>query len=222
VIEAGTEISPAFDSLLGKLVTWGTDRQQAIRRMERALSELKISGITSTIGFHRRVMAHHVFKSGDYDTRFLERYPEVLETDEREGEHVAPAGATAVANSVEDVMIEINGRRFDVRVHRSGKPSSQRRPQGLAASGGAPAMAVDGTESIVSPIQGTVLSVAVAQGDTVRAGDVVCVIEAMKMENEISAGRDGTVSRLDVVPGTTIQSGALIAVIESGNPSAAE
>ena len=221
VIEAGGVVSPNFDSLLGKLVTWGSDRDQALRRMRRALSELQISGIPTTTSFHRQVMAHPVFEKGTYDTRFLERYTEVIEASSKVDDIGAPvATQSAGSDAAESVRVEVNGRRFDVRVFRPQSESKSKRPPALSASRSTAAIASDGSESIVSPIQGKVLSVAVEIGDVVRAGDVICVVEAMKMENEISAGRDGTVSRLEVGTGETVESGALIAIIESGEAAA--
>jgi acetyl-CoA/propionyl-CoA carboxylase, biotin carboxylase, biotin carboxyl carrier protein len=218
IIEPGSEVSPNFDSLLGKLVTWGSDRDQAVRRMRRALSELRISGIPTTTSFHQQVMTHPVFVSGDYDTRFLERHPDVIEHSGTGDDVDLPAAVFgSQPRSSETVQVELNGRRFDVRVYRPQPESSSKRPPSLGSSRSAAAIAPDGSESIVSPIQGKVLSVAVAVGDVVQAGDVICVVEAMKMENEISAGRDGTVSRLDVGAGETVESGALIAIIESGD-----
>ena len=217
VIEPGAAVSPQYDSMLGKLLTWGVDRDEAIRRMKRALGELRISGIATTTQFHRAVMDHPVFQSGYYDTRFLERHPEVLDvvsTDDSVPAVQVDGGLNP--GNVEEVRVEVNGKRFDVRVHRQSGKSQNSRPPKLSESRGTATIAADGSESIISPIQGTVLSVAVDEGASVRAGDVICVIEAMKMENEISAGRDGTVTRLGVTAGTPVESGALIAVIESG------
>jgi acetyl-CoA/propionyl-CoA carboxylase, biotin carboxylase, biotin carboxyl carrier protein len=222
VIQPGTAVSPQYDSMLGKLVTWGSDRDEAIRRMRRALSELKISGVPATTSFHRAVMKHEVFVSGEYDTRFLERYPEVLDVIATESE-AEPASAMATnsnSNEADRMHVEVNGRRFDVRVYRERRNEGRRTPPKLTESNSTAAIAPDGSETIVSPIQGTVLSVAVEPGATVKAGDVICVVEAMKMENEISAGRDGTISRLEVEAGATIETGALIAIIESGEAPA--
>ncbi len=218
VIERGSAVSPQYDSLLGKLVVWGSDRDQAIRRMQRALHELRIYGIAATTSFHRAVMAHPVFQRGDYDTRFLEHYPDLLEVDAADEPAVSALSGNPESNESDLVPVEVNGRRFEVRVYRAAAPN--KRPPKLSESRGAGTIAPDGSESIVSPIQGTVLSVAVEQGSTVRAGDVICVVEAMKMENEISAGRDGTVTQLQVKAGETIESGGLIAIIESGEPGA--
>jgi acetyl-CoA/propionyl-CoA carboxylase, biotin carboxylase, biotin carboxyl carrier protein len=214
IAEPGLEVSPRYDSLLGKLVIWGRDRAEALGRLNRALRELEITGIATTIPFHRSAIDHPAFQSGDYDTRFLERYPEVLE-----GVAAVAANSSVSADSLTTeptaYQVEVNGRRFDVRVYLPAQP--KRRPPVLSGSRGSATVAPDGSETIISPIQGTVLSVAVGEGDVVRAGDVICVIEAMKMENEISAGRDGRVSQLQVQAGTTIEAGATVAVIESGH-----
>jgi acetyl-CoA/propionyl-CoA carboxylase, biotin carboxylase, biotin carboxyl carrier protein len=220
IIEPGASVSPQYDSLLGKLVTWGADRDEAIRRMQRALSELQIAGVPTTTSFHQAVMAHPVFREGNYDTRFLERYPEVLDVHASETKITSDPGSTNTNLQGEEVQVEVNGRRFDVRVYRENKSTNRRTPPRLSESRGAASIAPDGSETIFSPIQGTVLSVAVDEGAMVRAGDVICVIEAMKMENEISAGRDGTVSKVEVAAGRAIESGALIAIIESGEGAA--
>jgi acetyl-CoA/propionyl-CoA carboxylase, biotin carboxylase, biotin carboxyl carrier protein len=220
IIEPGAVVSPTYDSLLGKLVTWGADRDQAISRMRRALDELQIAGIPTTTGFHRAVMSHDAFVKGTYDTRFLERYPEVLDRSSDEDSPTIPVasnGAGSGTAHADSLKLEVNGKRFDVRVVRPASESETRRPPTLDRQRSAGVAAPAGSESIVSPIQGKVLSVDVSVGDTVQAGDVICVVEAMKMENEISAGRDGTVSRLDVSAGETIETGALIAIIESGD-----
>jgi acetyl-CoA/propionyl-CoA carboxylase, biotin carboxylase, biotin carboxyl carrier protein len=165
------------------------------------------------------VMRHGAFVAGEYDTRFLERHPEVLEVPGSQESHNGD-GASPEPAETEQLWIEVNGRRFDVRIRRQATGVPQRPPT-LSRARSESVIAREGSETIISPIQGTVLSVAVEPGMQVRAGDVVCVIEAMKMENEISAGRDGVVSRLDVTTGETVQAGAVVAVISSDDAGGA-
>jgi acetyl-CoA/propionyl-CoA carboxylase, biotin carboxylase, biotin carboxyl carrier protein len=219
VIADGTRVLPHYDSLIGKLVVWGADRDEAVRRMGRALGDLEVSGVATTRAFHEQVLRHPSFVQGDYDTRFLDRYPEVIERLDPDSRRTTVDHRPDDDLTVERYLMEVNGKRFDVRAYLPA--STKRRPPKLGdAKAHSPSLSADGREVIVSPIQGTVLSVAVQLGDEVRAGDVVCVVEAMKMENEIAAGRDGIVTELTVTAGQTVQTGAVIATIEDRDAAA--
>ncbi|MDI3339189.1 MAG: acetyl-CoA carboxylase biotin carboxylase subunit [Sphaerobacter sp.] len=214
--EPGSVISPQYDSLIAKLIVWGRDRAEALARLRRALGELTVEGVATTIPFYRAVLDLPAFQRGEVDTRFLERHPELLQ-----GLTPAPPAAAPAADppaAPESYVVEVGGKRFDVRLFPvGGATPARRRPSGPRPRAGAAAPA--GREELTSPIQGIVLSVAVAPGDRVRQGDLICVIEAMKMENEITAPHDGVVRALDVQPGQTVQIGARLAVIaaESGS-----
>ncbi|HEV2073602.1 MAG TPA: biotin carboxylase N-terminal domain-containing protein [Thermomicrobiales bacterium] len=211
----GDRILPAYDSMIAKLIVWGRDRDEAIARMYRALKDYQIEGVPTTIPFHKRMMEHEAFGAGETTTTFLANHPEVLEgyspADMPAQEEQTP-GSPALA-----LVVEVGGRRFDVAV--SGLPTNggSRRQSGRTHRPGPPKSGSGGAGSgndLISPIQGTVLRVAVEKGQTVARGDLVCVVEAMKMENEMTAHRDGIISALNVVAGATVQISGIIATIE--------
>jgi acetyl-CoA/propionyl-CoA carboxylase, biotin carboxylase, biotin carboxyl carrier protein len=214
--EAGATISPRYDSMIAKLIARGADRAEAIARMERALGEFAIGGVASTIPFHRAVIAHPVFVQGDATTDWIER--------DGIGRDLPPADLPPTddqpAPATRDYTLEVNGKRFAVRL--VGGPEAETAPAPATAHPGRPAArplpkrggaSANGSGALNSPIQGTVLRVAVEAGAAIKAGDLVCVIEAMKMENEITAPRDGTVQELAVKPGQAVRIGERLAVI---------
>ncbi len=209
--ESGYTILAQYDSLVAKLISWGRDRDEALRRQRRALRDFGVSGVPTTIPFHLGVITSPEFAAGEYDTRYLEHHPELFEV----------SGAGSVANGVEPstpnlaaqrFVVEVSGKRFDVVLHSEAKENDRRAPRIARARGGM--QSSNGRGRVISPIQGTVLRVAASDGDTVKAGDLICVIEAMKMENEISAPHDGVLSQVSVSEGDTVQTGALLAVVE--------
>jgi acetyl-CoA/propionyl-CoA carboxylase biotin carboxyl carrier protein len=200
--------------MIAKLVVHGGDREHARRRMLRALDELVVEGVKTLIGFHKALLTHPCFIEGETCHGVVES--ELLAARAAELENgrsaVAPeARASAVRAAVRS--IEVDGRRFDVRVLRPEPPFAElarrRRERGRAGAGGA------GEDAIVSPMQGTVLAVEVAEGDEVEAGQVVCIVEAMKMENEVHAHRSGRVTRLSVAAGEPVKTGQVICVVSS-------
>ena len=219
-MEAGGTVLPAYDSMIAKLIAWGRDRDEAVARMERALADYEIGGVPTTIPFHRAVLAHPVFRAGGVATTFLSEQPEVVPT-AAGGDDTAAAPVDEETAPVEEVIAEVNGRRFVVRVHggAGGGGATARRPPRLAGGQGARQAAAragaDGRE-LVSPVQGTVVRVVVEQGQAVTGGEVVCVVEAMKMENELVAHREGTVAVLRVGMGDAVKIGDVVAEIEGG------
>jgi acetyl-CoA/propionyl-CoA carboxylase biotin carboxyl carrier protein len=211
----GDQILPTYDSMIAKLVVWGRDRSEAIARMERSLADYRIEGVPTTIPFHQRVVSHEAFIAGETSTTFLATHPDVLEG---YAPVTAPAGnEDGVSDERVTMLVEVGGRRFDVAV--SGMPlnSTARKQAGrkqhprVPKHAGGPA---GSGNDLVSPIQGTVLRVAVEAGQAVSAGDLICVVEAMKMENEMTAHRDGVIATLGVEAGRTVQIGGVIATIE--------
>jgi acetyl-CoA/propionyl-CoA carboxylase biotin carboxyl carrier protein len=210
-MEPGAEILPAYDSLIAKLVARGRTREEAIARMTRALGEFKIEGVPSTIPFHLRVMANDEFARNGATTAFLVEHPEVVPESSFETE-VTTAEAP---KSWRELLVEVNGRQLAVRMN--GDP--------LAASSSRQSAAVRrpvhrerrtakaSSETLLSPIQGTVLRIAVTAGNHVDEGDLICVIEAMKMENEIRAQRTGSIAELPIAQGGTVRIGDVVAVI---------
>jgi acetyl-CoA/propionyl-CoA carboxylase biotin carboxyl carrier protein len=212
-VVAGSEISPLYDPMIAKLVVHGVDREHARRRMLRALDEFVIEGVKTLVGFHKALLAHPCFVEGETCHGLVES--ELLAARAGELENGRGVGqpaerAAAVREAVRSV--EVDGRRFEVRVLRPepayAELGRRRRERARgAAAGGA------GRDAVVSPMQGTVLAVEVADGDEVEAGQVLCIVEAMKMENEVHAHRAGRVADLSVSPGQPVKTGQIICTV---------
>jgi acetyl-CoA/propionyl-CoA carboxylase biotin carboxyl carrier protein len=211
-VGAGSEISTLYDPLVAKLVVHGTDREHARRRMLRALDEFVVEGVTTLIGFHKALLTHPCFVAGETCHGVVES--ELLAQRALELERPAgPARGAALDGRVRERLraVEVDGRRFEVAILEPEPPFAElarrrrHRQRAGAATGGA--------DAVVSPMQGTVLSVEVAEGDSVRAGQVICVVEAMKMENEVHAHRAGRVAELSAEAGQPVGIGQVICVI---------
>jgi acetyl-CoA/propionyl-CoA carboxylase biotin carboxyl carrier protein len=217
-IRAGDRISDLYDPLVAKLVVHDVDREHARRRMLRALEEFVIDGPATLLGFHRALLSSPCFVEGGTcrgvtESEELAARARALDESSSAG---ASAAATAGANGgagatrERSLVVELDGRRHELRVHSSEPPWAElarrhrERRQGLTG---------EETGAVVSPMQGVVLGVEVADGQEVEAGALICVIEAMKMENEIVAHRDGVVSGLSVAPGQQVAHGELICVL---------
>jgi acetyl-CoA/propionyl-CoA carboxylase biotin carboxyl carrier protein len=211
-VTAGSEISGVYDPMIAKLIVHGVDREHARRRMLRALREFVIEGPKTLLGFHEALLSHECFVRG-------ETCHGIVESEElaaRAAELERANGASPVGGggrSVERVRsVELDGRRFDVTILEAEPPWRElaRRRRERVRAGGA-----GGTDAVVSPMQGTVLAVAVADGDAVEAGQVICIVEAMKMENEVHAHRAGLVSELSVAAGEAVLAGQVICVLSA-------
>jgi acetyl-CoA/propionyl-CoA carboxylase, biotin carboxylase, biotin carboxyl carrier protein len=222
-VAAGYEVSGAYDPLVAKLIVHGVDREHARQRMLRALDEFWIEGPTTLIGFHKALLSHPCFVAGETCHGVVES--EELAARAAELAEAPPLalpsnkllqGTTGPVRTTERVRtVEVDGRRFEVRLSEP-EPEWRalaRRRQERTRHGGAGA---GGSDAVVSPMQGTVLSVAVSDGDEVEPGRVICVVEAMKMENEVHAHRAGTVRSLSVEAGRPITTGQVICTIEAG------
>jgi acetyl-CoA/propionyl-CoA carboxylase biotin carboxyl carrier protein len=220
-VEAGSEVVGIYDPMVAKLCVLDTDRERARRRMLRALEEYVVEGVTTLIGFHRALLSHPCFVDGTTCHGLVES--EELAAAATRLSAAAPAAAAPGQDGRlrgRAVGVEVGGRRFDVTVLEPEPPHvelARRRRERSSAGGGAHAAA---KEAVVSPMQGTVLSVDVAEGDEVTAGVVLCVIEAMKMENEIRAHRDGVVTGLTVAPGEAVATGQVICVVSANGATA--
>ena len=214
---AGDVIGGNFDSMLAKLIVTGADREQALQRARRALAELTIEGMPTVIPFHRVVLDDPAFapaEGGEFKvhTRWIET----------EFNNTIPmySGAPGNVNSDEDerttVVVEVNGKRLEVSLpdlSGGAKPAAKpavktrksRSARGAAKGGG---------DELTSPMQGTIVKVAASDGDTVAEGDLILVLEAMKMEQPITAHKAGKVSGLSAKPGDTVTSGAVLATIK--------
>ena len=208
-VAAGNEVSGVYDPMIAKLIVRGVDREHARRRMLRALDEFVIEGPKTLLGFHKALLEHECFVRGETCQGIVESAELATRGAELDGS--GPVGSPLPGRAVERVRtVEVEGRRFEVRVHEREQPWRElaRRRAERARAGTA-----GGTDTIVSPMQGTVLSVAVAEGDSVESGQLICIVEAMKMENEVHAHRRGTVSQLSVAAGRPITTGQVICVV---------
>jgi len=214
-VVAGSEISGLYDPLVAKLVVHGVNRDHARRRMLRALDEFHIDGVKTLIGFHKALLTHACFVAGETCHGLVESELMAARAAELENGRVFAPDAVAAELREQVRAVEVDGRRFEVRLLRPEPPFAElaRRRRERTRSGGATGA---GKDAVVSPMQGTVLAVEVAEGDDVEAGQVICIVEAMKMENEVHAHRAGRVSELSVAPGQPVKTGQVICVVVSG------
>jgi acetyl-CoA/propionyl-CoA carboxylase biotin carboxyl carrier protein len=212
--EAGDEVSQFYDNLIGKLVVWGADRDTAIRRMLRALGELDVRGVATTAPADVAILEHPDFVAATHSTKWVEDVLDLSGVGTGSGgdDVEAPAGSVR-----RDTTVEVDGRRIEVSMWvpdpakvgtLGGRP--RRASAGPNASGGV------GNGQVAVPMQGTIVKVLVAVGDSVEAGDTVCVLEAMKMENNVVADIAGTVAEVKVAVGDSVGSGDVVVVIEAG------
>ncbi len=202
-VEAGSEVSGLYDPLIAKLIVHGVDREHARRRMLRALDEFEIGGVATLLGFHRALLSHPCFVEGSTCHGVVES--ELLAGQAQQLTRETAAGASDGAVRAQVTAIELDGRRYEV------KELGRRRRERIGSGG----LRGGGADVVVSPMQGTVLSVQVAEGDAVRSGQVLCIVEAMKMENEVHSHQDGIVEELSIAPGDPVTTGQTICVIAS-------
>jgi acetyl-CoA/propionyl-CoA/long-chain acyl-CoA carboxylase, biotin carboxylase, biotin carboxyl carrier protein len=216
-VQEGSEISPLYDPMIAKLIVHDIDREHARRRMLRALGEFEIDGVQTLLGFHAALLEHSCFVAG-------QTCHGVVESDElarRAEEHVTQSHKVGRGPGGRldgrVTTVEVDGRRYDVTVLEPEPPWAElARARAERSRGGG----AGGSAAVISPMQGTVLSVGVEQGEAVEAGRVLCIVEAMKMENEITAHRDGVVTELSVAPGESVQNGQVICVLAQGDDGA--
>ncbi|MEU1670346.1 biotin/lipoyl-containing protein, partial [Streptomyces sparsogenes] len=217
-VESGSVIGPAWDSLLAKLIVTGATRAQALQRAARALAEFQVEGMATAIPFHRAVVTDPAFTSEPFSvhTRWIET--EFTNT-------IPPYTPTGGGDEVEEaaprevVVVEVGGKRLEVSLPASlgvaaapaaGGAGAKKPKRKAARKSGSGASG----DSLASPMQGTIVKVAVAEGDQVAEGDLVVVLEAMKMEQPINAHRSGTVKGLSAEVGASITAGAVICDIK--------
>ncbi len=220
----GSEISPMYDPMVAKLIVWDVDREQATARMLRALGEYEIENLKTLLPFHQAILRTEQWANAETCRDLIEdrAWLKTLAF-----EAAAPLAAEEEAEKVEQTyLVEVSGKRFDVRVVGApfaggaapngavAAPPGARKPPRRERAGGSGGGG--GGDTLASPLQGTVLKVAVEEGASVQEGALVCVIEAMKMENEITAHKSGTVADLPIAVGAAVASGDTLAVINSG------
>jgi acetyl-CoA/propionyl-CoA carboxylase biotin carboxyl carrier protein len=220
-VEAGSEVTPMYDPMFAKLIVWDLDREKATARMLRALSEYEIGGLTTLIPFHQTLLATKQWAKGE-TCRDLTEDPKWLKSLAPEAAP-APASeddAAADGKAERSYQVEVGGKLFDVKVigdavgapAAAGAGAALRKPPRRERSGGGGGGASG--DDLVSPLQGNVFKVPVEEGQEVSEGDLVCVIEAMKMENEITAHKSGKITQLAAKEGAAVNSGDLLAKIQ--------
>jgi acetyl-CoA/propionyl-CoA carboxylase biotin carboxyl carrier protein len=217
--EAGYEVLPLYDPMIAKLIVWDVDREASTRRMLRALSEYEIGGLKTLIPFHKALLATDQWRNGETCHDLMEDKGWLKENAS------ATTGDPAVGDEDEEKVsreyaVEVSGRKFDVKVigaafaggsANGAAPAARqapRRSERKRSSGGGP-------DEITAPLQGNMWKVVVKQGDVVEEGQLLCIIEAMKMENEITAHKAGTIAALPIEEGKAISAGDPIATITS-------
>ncbi len=226
-VEPGSEISPMYDPIIAKLIVWDVDRDQATARMVRALREYEIGGCKTLLPFHEAILQTRQWADA-------ETCRDLIEDREWLKSLAFPKSAEKEADETESLeqsyTVEVSGKRFDVKVigppfgggaQSNGAGPAAAVPTGASAARRAPRRSErgrggaggGGADEITSPIQGTVLKVAVQEGATIEEGALIAVIEAMKMENEITAHKSGTISKLPISAGSSVATGDTLAVI---------
>ncbi len=213
---SGDTVSQYYDNLIGKLIVWGPDRESARRKMLRALGETEIEGVATTIPAQIALLKEQEFIDGNHSTKWVEQVPAIKEITSV----VQPNDNSEDPLIKRDVTAEVNGKQVRVTLYI---PESQIGGSALPAAPGKKAQgkskghgggaASSGSGKVAVPMQGTIVKVNVEVGATVAAGDTVCILEAMKMENAILADKAGTVAEVKVKPGDTVGTGDIVVVI---------
>ena len=202
--EAGDEVSQFYDNLIGKLVVWGSNRDIAIERGLRALGELEVSGVPTTASAASVIIDHPDFRNVTHSTRWVEE-----QLDFPEESDIQTSGEKEIKLERRQTTVEVNGRRFEVNLLIPDlKPKPPRRSSsGLSSF-------TSGLGQVIAPMQGTIVNVLVEEGSDIQAGDPICVLEAMKMENNVLAEKSGVIKELLVSKGDSVGTGDVLAVID--------
>ena len=195
--------------MIAKLVVWGKDRTTAISRSLRALSELEINGVATTVPADIAILEHKDFQSCSHSTKWVE---ESLDLSGISSEKETSEQDAAQSTLKKETTVEVNGKRFDVTMwvpdnSTTGRNIKRRSQEKKVASG-------SGANEVRVPMQGTIIEVSVEVGDSVEIGDSICVLEAMKMENNILAEKAGKIKEIRVSAGDSVGNGDVVAVIE--------
>jgi len=216
--ESGDEISQYYDNLVGKLIVWAPTRDEAIARLSRAIDETIISGIHHTLPAQKYMINQGAFTIGEHHTRWVE---DNLDSTAWVNPEVKNEGEDNSSSEEVVVPVEVNGKKFSVKMFlpegasisgNSKNNSSSKKPRNKSGNSKSSNEATDGT--IVAPMQGTIVAVNVAIGDEVTKGQTICMLEAMKMENQIKANADGKISDLLITAGDLVGVGDTLAILE--------
>jgi acetyl-CoA/propionyl-CoA carboxylase biotin carboxyl carrier protein len=222
-VETGSVIGGQFDSMLAKLIVYGADRNEALARARRALDEFEVEGLATVIPFHRAVVSDPAFIGDENGFTVHTRW---IETEWNNT--IAPfTGSESLDDDADTrprqkVVVEVDGRRLEVSLPgnlalgngAAGGEAGVIRKKPKARTRGAHAGAAASGDAVTAPMQGTVVKVAVEEGQTVATGDLIVVLEAMKMENPVTAHKDGTITGLAVEAGAAITQGTVLAEIK--------
>jgi len=214
--DEGDTVSQFYDNLVAKVIVWGADREEARRRMLRALRETDVEGVATTIPADIAILGHPDFIAVEHSTNWVEERLDLSGITPATAPAPPAAGEGQPATVQRDVDVEVNGRRYRVKLWvpeappsaGSGAASERPRPKSRAPQAGAA-----GGGSVAVPMQGTIIQVLVAVGDVVEVGQPLCILEAMKMENHINAETSGTVLEVRVAAGDAVGAGDIVAVI---------
>jgi acetyl-CoA/propionyl-CoA carboxylase biotin carboxyl carrier protein len=206
-VRAGRDVPGDYDSMFAKLIVVAEDRERARHRMLRALEEYVVEGVPTTIPLHRWVLETPDFRKGTQTTTWLERA--LAEANLPSEIMLRPGPPTSAPGRPADILVEVDGRRVPVRIFDERRDLAPKSPSAPGAHHGEHVHGV-----IVAPMQGTILKVLVEKGQEIRAGEVVCILEAMKMENHIASNRDGEVTELPIRAGQVVETGQTLAVID--------
>ena len=213
--ESGDTISQYYDNLVGKLIVWGKDRPTAIARTIRALEEMVVEGVATTIPADLAILRHPEFQAFEHSTKWVEEKLDLSGLDAPKPP--APAEGDEPPLVQRNTTVEVNGKRFDVKMWvpdvpmvAAGPAKAAKKPTRAAGAG---AGAGAGSGNVEVPMQGTIVKVLVEVGQSVEAGQAVVVLEAMKMENQITAEKSGTVKEIKVKAGDTVGAGDVVVII---------
>ena len=212
---SGDTVSQYYDNLVGKLIVWGKDRPTAIARTIRALEEMVVEGVATTIPADLAILRHPDFQAMEHSTKWVEERLDLSGIEPPKPPAAAEGDEPLVQRST---TVEVNGKRFDVKlwvpdapVMAAGPAKAAKKPARSSSSGGGAAAA--GSGNVEVPMQGTIVKVLVEVGQQVEVGQAVVVLEAMKMENQITADKAGTVKEIKVTAGATVGAGDVVVVI---------
>ncbi|MGA9401360.1 biotin/lipoyl-containing protein, partial [Haladaptatus sp.] len=223
-LRQGDDLVTDYDSMIAKLIVHGGDREECIVRSKRALAEYDIEGIPTIIPFHRLMLDDEEFVAGTHTTKYLDHHLDAEKIEEAQEKW----GTTESSDDDEEVVereftVEVNGKRFEVNLEdrggvaavpaNNGGGGQKPKPSGGSSDGGETVVDAEG-ETVSAEMQGTILDVKVEEGDEIESGDVVCVLEAMKMENDVVASRGGTVTQIAVSEGDSVDMGDVLVVVD--------